>query len=225
MPRIVLHQWLISPYCGKVRKALVSKQLEFEVVEYPGLLAAKAKRMGVGLLPVLDYDGERIHDSSTILRWLEQRHPDPPLWPDDPRDRALAELLEDWSDEALFWCEAYFRLCDPVAARKAAALLTVGRPRWETPVMEVVSKRVFERKLRAQGLGRLDEATIVAITRSHFDRIETLLRDQDWLVGGRQSIADLAIAAQLDEFVRTSRFADELRSRERLRAWLERNPG
>jgi glutathione S-transferase len=225
MPRIVLHQWLISPFCAKVRKALVAKRLDFEVVEYNGLRAAKAKRLGVGLLPVLDYDGERLHDSSTIVRFLDQRHPDPPLWPDDPRERALAELLEDWSDEALFWCEAYFRLCDPVAARKTAALLTEGRPRYEAPVMQFVSERLFRRKLRAQGLGRLDEAAIVEITRSHFDRIEALLGDRDWLVGERQSIADLAIAGQLGEFVRTSRFADELRSRERLWAWLERNPG
>lgn len=225
MPRIVLHQWLISPFCGKVRKALVAKQLEFEIVEYPGLLAAKAKRMGVGLLPVLDYDGERIHDSSVILRYLEQRHPDPPLWPVDPRDRALAELLEDWSDEALFWYEGYFRLCDPVALRKTAALLTEGRPSYERPLMQFAARKVFERKLRAQGLGRLDEATLVATTRSHFDRIETLLGDRDWLIGERQSIADLAIAAQLGEFVRTSRFADELRARTKLWAWLDRNPG
>jgi glutathione S-transferase len=225
MPRIVLHQWFISPMCGKVRKALVAKQLDFEVVEYPGLLAAKVKRMGVGLLPVLDHDGERIHDSTAILRFLESRHPDPPLLPTDPRDRALVELLEDWSDEALFWCEGYFRVCDPVAMRKTAALLTEGRPRHETPVMRFMAERVFKRKVRAQGLGLLDEATIVAITRSHFDRIETLLGDRDWLVGDRQSIADLAIAAQLGEFVRTSRFADELRARQRLWAWLERNPG
>jgi glutathione S-transferase len=225
MPKIVLHQWLISPYCGKVRKALAAKQLAYEVIEYPGLLAAKAKRMGVGLLPVLDYDGQRLNDSTVILRFLEQRHPDPPLWPDDPRDRALAELLEDWSDEALFWCEGYFRLCDPVALDKTATLLSEGRPGYERAIMRFAAKRVFERKARAQGLGLLDEATIVATTRAHFDRIEALLADKLWLVGERQSIADLAIAAQLDEFVRTSRFADELRGRAKLWAWLARNVG
>ncbi|MFV8753447.1 glutathione S-transferase family protein [Nannocystaceae bacterium ST9] len=223
MAKIVLHQWLISPYCGKVRKALAAKRLAYEVVEYPGLLAAKAKRMGVGLLPVLDYDDQRLNDSTVILRFLEQRHPDPPLWPEDPRDRALAELLEDWSDEALFWCELYFRLGDPVAARKTAALLSEGRPAYERSIMRVAAGQVFKRKSKAQGIGLLDEATIVATTRGHFDRIEALLGEGEWLVGGRRSIADLAIAAQLDEFVRTSRFADELRGRERLWAWLQRN--
>jgi len=225
MPKIVLHQWLISPYCAKVRKALAAKQLAYEVVEYPGLLAAKAKRMGVGLLPVLDYEGERISDSTAILRFLEARHPDPPLWPDDPRDRALAEFLEDWSDEALFWCEGYFRLCDPVALRKTAALLTEGRPSYERPIMHFAARRVFERKLAAQGLGLLDEARIVEITRGHFDRIEVLLEDRDWLVGERQSIADVAIAGQIGEFVRTSRFAEELRGRAAIWNWLGRNPG
>ena len=55
-PTIVLHQWLISPFCAKVRKALVAKGLAFEVRDYNGLLAAKAKRLSkAGKLPVLDY--------------------------------------------------------------------------------------------------------------------------------------------------------------------------
>ena len=41
-PAIVLHQWAISPFCGKVRRILEHKGLPFEVVDYNGLRARKA---------------------------------------------------------------------------------------------------------------------------------------------------------------------------------------
>ena len=230
-PTIVLHQWLISPFCAKVRKALRAKGLDFEVRDYNGLLAMKAKRLSkIGKLPVLDYTGpggelERLQDSSTILAFLEERHPEPALWPADPRDRALAHLLEDWADEALFWLEAYFRLADPVASRKAGELLAAGRPGWERLVIQTAGERVYRRKLRAQGLGMLGEEQLVDMVRGHLDAVSDLVDGHGWLVGERQSIADVAIAAQLGEFLRTSRFADEIRGRPALIAWLERNPG
>jgi glutathione S-transferase len=51
---------------------------------------------GQGLVPVLvDDDGTVVHDSPRILAYLERRHPDPPLYPADPR-RAELELFIDW---------------------------------------------------------------------------------------------------------------------------------
>ena len=71
MPTIVLHQWLISPFCGKVRRILEHKKLVYTTVEYNGFKARKAKDLTeVGKLPVIDYDGERIQDSSDIAAFL-----------------------------------------------------------------------------------------------------------------------------------------------------------
>jgi glutathione S-transferase len=48
---------------------------------------------GQPLVPVLDYDGEILFESMDIVRFLDERHPDPPLYPADP-----AEVLAfvDW---------------------------------------------------------------------------------------------------------------------------------
>jgi glutathione S-transferase len=48
---------------------------------------------GQPLVPVLDYDGEILVESMDIVRFLDERHPEPPLYPPDPR-----EVLEfvDW---------------------------------------------------------------------------------------------------------------------------------
>src|SRR5271168_5090004 len=82
MHKIVLHQWEISPFCGKVRKMLKRKGLAYETVEYDGLSALRAAKLsGVGKLPVLDCDGSRIQDSSDIAAFLELRYPEPALYP------------------------------------------------------------------------------------------------------------------------------------------------
>ncbi|MEA2409930.1 MAG: hypothetical protein QOC77_491 [Thermoleophilaceae bacterium] len=41
---------------------------------------------GQPLVPVLDYDGEIVTESMDIVRFLDERHPEPPLYPDDPGD-------------------------------------------------------------------------------------------------------------------------------------------
>lgn len=41
---------------------------------------------GQPLVPVLDYEGEIVTESMDIVRFLDERHPDPPLYPDDPSD-------------------------------------------------------------------------------------------------------------------------------------------
>lgn len=53
-------------------------------------------------VPVL-VDGDlEIFDSTQIFEYLEDRAPEPPLWPRDPRPRARARRLELLSDEVFF---------------------------------------------------------------------------------------------------------------------------
>jgi glutathione S-transferase len=52
---------------------------------------------GQELVPVLvDDDGAVVFDSPVILEHLESRHPEPPLWPDDPARRAEMDVFIDW---------------------------------------------------------------------------------------------------------------------------------
>src|SRR3954468_3876414 len=52
---------------------------------------------GQGLVPVLDYDGEILVESMDIVRELDRRHPEPPLYPHDP---AEVEDFVDWFDNS-----------------------------------------------------------------------------------------------------------------------------
>ena len=223
MPAIVLHQWVISPFCGKVRRILEHKGLAFEVINYNGIKARKAAGLsGVGKLPVLDYDGERIQDSSDIAAFLEQKHPDPPIFPADPEQRALARIWEDWADESLYWFEIHQRFLYDDARAQAAALLAEGRPALERALLARVLKGMYKKKLAAQGLGRMPPERVEQKLLEHVDTLEALLGRRRWLVGDGRSIADIAVASQLAEIMRTSHLAPQIARREKLAEWLAR---
>ena len=81
----------------RVALALAYKGLEAEPVwiDYSDRGPVEAVS-GQGLVPVLQADGEVVTDSPRIIAWLEERHPDPPLYPaSDPR-RAEVETFVDW---------------------------------------------------------------------------------------------------------------------------------
>jgi glutathione S-transferase len=224
MHKLVLHQWEISPFCTKVRAILRHKGLAFEVREYAGLAARKAAGLTpTGKLPVLDYDDERIADSSAIAAAIEARHPDPPLLPADPVQRAQARLWEDWADESLYWVALYLRFADPEAADTACTLLAAGRPAFERNLMRRVVPLMYGHKLRAQGLGRMRREAVHDKLFAHLDDLQTVLGDSTWLVGDTRTLADIAIAAQISEMLRTSPLRDAISERRPLMAWVERS--
>jgi glutathione S-transferase len=63
---------------------------------------------------------------------------------------------------------------------------------------------------------------VIANFTGHLDALEGRLARASWLCGEQPSIADIAVAAQLDEIVRTSRHAGLIAERKRLNAWRER---
>lgn len=220
--RITLHQWEISPFCRKVARMLEFKGLDYEVVNYNGLRAILAQRLTpVGKLPVIDVDGQRVQDSTRIARYLDQQHPQPPLYPADPQQRAQAELWEDYADELLYWYEVYLRVNDPEALDQAVALSMVGRPAVERLPVKLSLRTMLRISLSGQGLGRMARADVHAEFLRQLDRIETLLPASGWLVGNAKTIADIAVGSQLLEVVRTSTIRSEIQRRPRLWAWLQ----
>ena len=91
------------PYCARVRIALAEKGIEPEVIEVdlsdrPQWV--KELNPPDGRVPVLD-DGFVLPESDVIMAYLEERFPEPPLLPADPRERAQARLLVHRFDDAL----------------------------------------------------------------------------------------------------------------------------
>jgi glutathione S-transferase len=99
----------LSPYAAKARIALYEKGLEFEKINVlwdpVRGFAEKPKEMLAinpkGQVPTL-VDGEiELYDSTVIFEYLEERYPNPPLYPKNIAARARCRLLEDFADTVL----------------------------------------------------------------------------------------------------------------------------
>lgn len=100
-----LHHFQLSPFCRKVRLVMAEKKLVFESVpEKPWEPKAELFPLDPsGQLPVVIEDGGfRISDSQAIAEYVEELHPDPPLLPKRPTDRAEVRRLTAWFDRFFF---------------------------------------------------------------------------------------------------------------------------
>ena len=97
MIRLFRARW--STNCERVGFALGHKGLEAEsvLIEYSDR-SPVIEVSGQGLVPVVESDGEVITDSQRILRHLEERHPEPPLFPADRAGAARVDLFLEWFD-------------------------------------------------------------------------------------------------------------------------------
>ena len=81
-----------SPFAGKVRVAFAEKGVALELLEVHGAnRPARLRELNpLGKVPVLELPDVALRESAVICEWLEETHPDPPLWPSDPGLRAWA---------------------------------------------------------------------------------------------------------------------------------------
>ena len=104
---MLLYSAPLSLFARKVEIALAEKGIAFERVmvpftqaagytpKHPAVLAANPK----GQVPVLVDGDVSLFDSTVIFEYLEDTHPEPALYPADPKGRARCRLLELEADE------------------------------------------------------------------------------------------------------------------------------
>jgi glutathione S-transferase len=97
---IWLYRAPFSTNVERVALALAHKGLEVTSVEVDKEDRTPVQEVsGQSLVPVIDDGGEAISDSTAILAHLEERYPDPPIFPSDPARRTEMELFIDWFNE------------------------------------------------------------------------------------------------------------------------------
>ncbi len=143
-----LYSGPLSLFTAKVRVALREKGLDAEIVSVP-FSRAKAyepKHPEVlrihpqGLVPVLVDGSTEVYDSTVILEYLEDAHPEPPLYPRAPAARARCRQLESFGDEVLFpevWTLIQEVFYQPDEARRDAARIAAARAAVEARYREL----------------------------------------------------------------------------------------
>jgi glutathione S-transferase len=99
------------PFAARVRIVLAEKALDYDAVEIdlndrPAWLYEKNP---LGKVPVWEEEGGLVlPESWVIMEYLDERYPEPALWPADPAERALGRLWLDRFDDRLG--DAYYAL-------------------------------------------------------------------------------------------------------------------
>jgi glutathione S-transferase len=130
-----LWQFPFSTNVERVALALAHKGLDAEpVVIDPDDRSGVMDLTGQPLVPVLEDGDTVIADSRAILAYLEERDPDPPLYPREPARREEVQVFLDWFD--LVWKRPPNQIADALAAGETpdpawSAALTGSLDRFE----------------------------------------------------------------------------------------------
>ncbi|MEZ4299789.1 MAG: glutathione S-transferase family protein [Polyangiaceae bacterium] len=168
-PRTRIIGTYISPYVRKVLVTLHLKGIDYEldpIIPFFGN-DTFGELSPLRRIPVLMDDRVTLADSSVICQYLEDRYPEPALYPADIADRAMARWYEEYADsrmgDVLIW-----RLFNQV---------TINRFVWgEKPDKAVIEK--------------IKEEEIPTV----LDYLEKLAPEQGFVFGESLSIADISLA-------------------------------
>jgi glutathione S-transferase len=151
-------------------------------------------------------DGDfAISDSSAIIAYLDAIQPEPNLIPTEPRARARTIWYDEFGDTILAGCGAKMFFNRIVAPR------FLGRPG----------------DLDAADKAQCEELPPL------LDYLERVIPEGSWLVDGRLTLADIAVASPLVNLThlgidfrggrpKLAAFADRMLARDSFRPWLER---
>jgi len=196
--QVTIYGSRLSPFVEKVIRGVQRKGLTWELIEPKSPTDLEKWNPQTGKMPVVDFAGERLFDSTFILRKLDERVPQPALVSDDPVTAAHQRQIEDWADEALYWYVMAFRWTPKNAAATAGRMLgSMKVPGFLRPLLAPLLRRRIGGQLHAQGLARLPEPVLAREFGEKLDDLLRMLGERPFFHADEPSVADLAVYGQL----------------------------
>ena len=206
---MILYGSSLSPYVRKVLAYCAERGIEVDSRNAgPGDVDPEFRKASpFGRIPALADGGYRLADSSAIIHYLEAKHPDRPLIPQEPEARGKTIWYEEFADTMLISCGAriFFNLI--VAPR------FLGLPGDEDAARQA----------------ELNDLPPI------LDYLETVAPgDGGYLVGDALTLADIAVASPFanfrhtntrvdpDKYPRTVAYVDRILARPSLAPWVDR---
>jgi len=151
-----------------------------------------------GLVPAIVDDGVIVYESADILEYLEKKHPEPSLLPENPKGRAELEKILEFTRSGhlpIIKTWAYGRNNKPTKTREVMA-------RFEKLQKDQQILDFHKETLSEEGIS--EEKILVAekILQEMFADLDSRLSQNEWILGDKMTLADIAWIPQYALFQR-----------------------
>ncbi len=221
-----------SLYSGKLRSYLHKKGIEFTEIQ-PWLMTYKrfiVPRTGVRYIPVLQTPEDQVwQDTTVIIDLMEERFPQPSVYPATARRKLAALILELFGDEWLLLPAMHYRWNYP-AENLPFIYGEFGKlmfPRLPAFVQRKVGKKLGDRFRSVVPRLGISEATIPALESWYEGLLQELdqhFLHHDFLLGQHPTIADFGFIGPFYAHLYRDPYPGKLmrESAPRVSAWVER---
>jgi glutathione S-transferase len=152
----------------------------------------------LGTVPALASNDDRISTNHDIARYLDERHPEPPLFPADPQQRGRVQEAERWANEDLQMFAR--RILFPLALRDPAGATDVAA---DGRLGHLLYRSALARRVIIPSAGRVvfnvgpdTERELIAELPGKLDRVDSWIADG--VLGADQlNAADFMVAPSL----------------------------
>ena len=192
-----LYQFEMSHYCEKVRLILDYKGLSYRKIEVtPGLGQLDLYRMsGSRQVPVLKDGSEIVVDSTAIAKYLDRKYPERPIIPQNPEQRGLCLLMEEWADESI-GLKSRKALFGAIGQNNTfrTSILPTTTPDLLKLLVGAVPGDLFNLLGTGVGLGPNEIKSAREDLKQDLEALSLLLLEKPYLVADHPTLADFAVA-------------------------------
>jgi len=200
MQKITLYQFPISHFCEKIRWALDFKKLDYQAKTLlPGLhLKKMLKLTGQNSVPVIKDRQHIIHNSKTIIDYLEKTYSDIKLNPIKPQEIQQANAWEDFADNNIgpqVRVFMYHYLLD--SPEIVIPFFTKNGPWYGPQFVKFIFPKLQTKMRRYMKINQETAQQAKQQIHASLDKLNTHLNSRGYLVSDTFSRADLSTSALL----------------------------
>lgn len=200
-----LYVFHISYFSGKMQAYLRYKGIAHDTVEpkWGGdLLKLIYPNTGLMKVPVVRTpEGQWLADSTPMIDWFEQRHPEAGVIPDDPLQAFFCRLLEDYADEWLWRPALHYRWSYAADAhalsRRFAETFLSEQPMPKGMTAAMLRERQHRIYVAGDGVTAQTRAHVESVYLDTLDRLQAIFERQPFLLGDRPCLADFGFFASM----------------------------
>jgi len=199
-----LYRLDVSYFSGKLEAYLQYKQIPFRRVEVSNRVMRRTilPNTGIAKVPILRTpEGVWLQDTTPIIDYLEARHPEGRVLPQDHAQAFCCRLLEDHADEWLWRPALHYRWSyGPDArllGRRIAEAIADDLPIPKALAARFIASRQRRVYVTGDGVRAETREHVESIYLNTLERLEAILADRPFLLGGRPSLADFGFFASM----------------------------